>query len=143
MMLWKSSCSACLKRRFSTSAIPISKPSSLRGVANCFALLKRSVIKVEGTDAGSFLQSLTTNNIKLLYLLTYFLCVNCLIYPEHAAHQPDAPRALFTGFLNAQGRVVYEGFMLSGLEPQSFFVDCDITVGEELLKHLKRYKIRY
>ena len=56
-----------------------------------FKLMNRKIISVTGEDAESFLQSMMTNDIKLL---------------------KDNRVALFTLFLNAKGRILYDTILV-------------------------------
>ncbi len=45
-------------------------------------------------------------------------------------------------FLNVQGRVLFDVILFRGLQPDQVVLDCDRSVSERLLKHLKMYNLR-
>ncbi|EOD24901.1 hypothetical protein EMIHUDRAFT_238201 [Emiliania huxleyi CCMP1516] len=82
-------------------------------------LADRAVLSLTGADSRKLLQGLTTANAD-----------------ELAAGTP-----LYTGFLNAQGRVLATGFLLPASE-DGVVIDTHVGSAPLLLKHLKRYKLR-
>jgi folate-binding Fe-S cluster repair protein YgfZ len=102
-------------------------------------LKNRAVVSVRGPDATDLLQNLTTVDVR-----------NLLEDHPHRA-------ALYTSFLNAKGRVLFDGFIvkprLAGQGQQvekvnehddiEYWVDVEKTQDlPELLKHLKKYAMR-
>jgi folate-binding Fe-S cluster repair protein YgfZ len=84
------------------------------------ALLDRGLVTLEGADSRKLLQGLTSANMDRL----------------EAEGQP-----VYTGFLNAQGRVLGAGFLLPARDG-GVIVDVDAAVAAPLTKHLNRYKLR-
>lgn len=85
----------------------------------------RAFIELEGADTVPFLQGLTTNNIRNL----------------------DEPSSqwIYTAFLNAQGRVLNDAYIWPPAEQQarnSWLVEVDEREGQNLLRHLKKHKLR-
>ncbi|XP_014779538.1 putative transferase CAF17 homolog, mitochondrial isoform X2 [Octopus bimaculoides] len=88
-----------------------------------FHLKSRSLIHLVGTDTSSFLQGLITNDMQQF--------------------QNDNKRTMYAMILNVQGRILYDIFIYA-LPNQSsdFFLECDTSIINDLIKLLKRYKIR-
>jgi len=78
----------------------------------------RSVLALQGSDARKLLQGLVTCDVTAL---------------------EAAP--LYAGFLSAQGRVLFDGFLIGGIGG-SVIIDVEHSTVEGLVKHLKRYKLR-
>ncbi|EDO42091.1 predicted protein [Nematostella vectensis] len=87
---------------------------------------KRCILRVSGPDSVKFLQGLVTNNIELF-------------------HGDSTIRSMYTMFLNAQGRVLYDAILSKDKthsETPSFFIECDRSISAALTKHLKFFKLR-
>ncbi|KAK6350169.1 ccr4 associated factor [Orbilia brochopaga] len=91
----------------------------------------RKLIAIQGIDTVKFLNGITTNTL------------------------PDAKsvEGLYSGFLTAQGRVLYDVFiyptnhtrnpaLINGSDDPSFLIDVGAALAPELLRHLRRYKLR-
>ena len=85
-------------------------------------LTSRSLVHISGRDTFKYLQSYTTNNLA-------------------------RPRSQYTAFLSAQGRILYDCFIY--LDPgastdgqPACMLECDAVQRDELVAHLKRYKLR-
>jgi len=78
----------------------------------------QGLISVEGPDAKDFLQNIISNDIEKV-------SESC---------------SIFSGVFTAQGKYLYEFFIIKNNE--SYFLDCDGTFKEELIKHLSKYKLR-
>jgi folate-binding protein YgfZ len=95
-----------------------------------FAWLRsRSLIRLSGPDVSPFLQGLITANITKFEL------------------PAAAVRPIYTGFLNAQGRVLSDVFLwrchqLEGPGDGSWLIDVDAASRGSLLAHLKKHKLR-
>ncbi|KAM9322016.1 putative transferase CAF17 homolog, mitochondrial [Pholidichthys leucotaenia] len=89
----------------------------------CYHLPHRSLVGIEGQDTAAFLQGLITNDTGLLE------------EPERGA--------MYAHMLNVQGRTLYDIILYSlrKAEP-GVYLECDTTVKDSLLKHLKVFKIR-
>jgi folate-binding protein YgfZ len=78
---------------------------------------------VQGTDAPKFLQGLISNNL-----------------------EPTATTPFYTAFMDARGRMMCDAFIYPDPNPESpewsCFVEVDGTQADNLLKHLKRHKLR-
>ena len=78
----------------------------------------RGLIAVEGHDAKDFLQNIISNNIEKV----------------------SKYDSIFSGIFTAQGKYLYEFFIIKN--NNGYFLDCDNTFKEDLIKHLLRYKLR-
>ena len=78
----------------------------------------RALISIEGPDASDFLQNIITNNIKKV----------------------NEKNSIFSGIFTAQGKYLYEFFILKSNE--GYFLDCDNIFKEGLVKYLFKYKLR-
>ncbi|XP_060085232.1 putative transferase CAF17 homolog, mitochondrial [Ylistrum balloti] len=88
------------------------------------SLESRGVVRLKGTDTVPFLQGLVTNDVAVV---------------------GDKTPSLYTLMLNVQGRVLYDLLMFHATDVtgKSFLLlECDTNVTEDLLKLIKRYKIR-
>ncbi|KAJ8672975.1 hypothetical protein QAD02_004236 [Eretmocerus hayati] len=83
-------------------------------------LSNRSLLRLAGIETADFLQGLITNDINLL---------------------KEGATSLYSLFLNTRGRVLYDTIIYKAQE-ETFFVECDIKVLSNLVKHLKMYKLR-
>ncbi|XP_075146802.1 iron-sulfur cluster assembly factor IBA57, mitochondrial [Haematobia irritans] len=84
---------------------------------------RRQIVRVNGDDAISFLQGLTTNDMRQLEMST--------------------ETSLYTMFLNKAGRVLYDAIMYrTSTDPTTILIECDKEVVSELIKHLKLYRVR-
>lgn len=81
-------------------------------------LKNRSVIKVEGSDRLTFLQSLLTNDI----------------------NKANSKEPIYAMLLTPQGRFLYDFYVLAFEE--FLLLDCQSTKIEEILKKLTMYKLR-
>lgn len=85
-------------------------------------LKSRSLIKLQGADALSLLQGLITNDV---------------------AHFESRP-TIYSLFLNNQGRVLWDALLyhFSGLGEHVTFVECDRSIKNNLINHLKLFRLR-
>lgn len=83
-------------------------------------LHKRALIKLSGGEIYNFLQGLVTNDMNIL--------------------NGDG-QALFTFFLNNKGRVMYDSLIYRKTD-QELLLECDSTIRDDLVKHLKMYRVR-
>jgi len=78
----------------------------------------RGLISVEGVEAKDFLQNMVSNNVEKVNEFNSF----------------------FSGIFTAQGKYLYEFFIIKNKE--GYLLDCDNDLKEELIKHLLKYKLR-
>ncbi|XP_065213302.1 putative transferase CAF17 homolog, mitochondrial [Planococcus citri] len=83
-------------------------------------LHSRALIRLTGDDIYTFLQGLITNDI------------NTLNSDGHS---------VFTMFLNNRGRVLYDSLIYRKTE-RELILECDSTIRDNLVKHLKMYRVR-
>lgn len=106
------------QRNFSVSAI----------VPNKFYFenlsLQRSLVRLSGNEVHTFLQGLITNDI------------------NHV--KPASPNdSMFTMFLNKQGRVICDAIIYKCKnDEQTVFIECDRLIDEQLMQHLKLFRVR-
>ncbi|KAF2421539.1 Aminomethyltransferase folate-binding domain-containing protein [Tothia fuscella] len=109
------------RRPFSTK--PRLHQSSPRSAQYC-ALPNRTLVSLTGPDTSKFLQGLTTQDID----------------PK------NRKSTLYTAFLNAQGRVLYDAFLYPHRQEDSpdegYMIEVDRSAAGEFIKHLKRHKLR-
>ncbi|KAJ6261970.1 hypothetical protein Dda_2771 [Drechslerella dactyloides] len=115
-----------------TQAQRVALPPSPPAESRMFKLAEsRKLIAIQGVDAVPFLNGITTNTL------------------------PDAKsvEGLYSGFLTAQGRVLYDVFiyptnhtrnlaLINGSDDPAFLIDVGAALAPELLRHLRRYKLR-
>jgi folate-binding protein YgfZ len=78
----------------------------------------RGLIAIEGPDTKDFLQNIISNDV----------------------NKVSESSSVFSGIFTPQGKYLYEFFIIKNSE--GFFLDCDNTFKEELIKHLSKYKLR-
>lgn len=91
-----------------------------------FEKIDRGLIRVSGNEVHEFLQGLITNDI---------------LHINNTSDNDD--KAMFTMFLNKQGRVLYDTIIYKrSNEKTSCIIECDRTIVEELKQHLIRFRLR-
>jgi folate-binding protein YgfZ len=78
----------------------------------------RGLISVEGVEAKDFLHNIVSNNVEKV----------------------NESNSVFSGIFTAQGKYLYEFFIIKNKE--GYLLDCDNDLKEELIKHLLKYKLR-
>jgi len=81
----------------------------------------RSVLRVSGSEASSFLQGLITNDMK---------------------HLDEGTPNIYTLFLNIRGRVMCDAIVYKSEESDLYYVECDSQIIDSLQRHLKMYRVR-
>ena len=80
----------------------------------------RGLIQVQGAEASSFLQGLVTNDVQ---------------------HLEDGANSMYTMFLNTQGRILFDS-IIHKKQGHTFILECDISKVQQLVRHLKMYRVR-
>lgn len=115
-------------KRFNSSC----NNGSVQSEASGFQLERltgRSLIRVNGVQSKEFLQSLITNDMQHLH--------------PSDGHSTDATTAIFTMFLNKQGRVLYDALVYKPpATVDTYLIECDRDIAGELQKHLKIFRVR-
>lgn len=83
-------------------------------------LESRSLVRVSGSEAMGFLQGLITNDV----------------------HHLETKPAIYTLFLNHQGRVLYDAILYATEKPDEALIECDSKIKTLLMKHLSIYRVR-
>ena len=124
-------CSKCLHRSrrqlYSTQTDSPPPPPPASGAAK---LTNRRLISLHGQDAPKFLQGIVTANVR-----------------------PESRFGFYTSFLTAQGRVLSDAFVYPTLGStwhenvnkdgeQGYLVEVDGGYADQLMKHLKKHKLR-
>ncbi|MCJ1371984.1 ccr4 associated factor [Loxospora ochrophaea] len=109
--------------RFRSTSLNSLSPPPPSGYAH---LPTRRLISLTGSDAAQFLQGLTTANIS-----------------------PTTTTGIYSGFLNAQGRVLHDVFICPLSQPHQhspnelgFLIEVDASEQDRLARWLQRYKLR-
>eukprot|EP01051_Picozoa_sp_SAG22_P025370 SAG22_NODE_7483_length_735_cov_1.451258_1_plen_197_part_10 len=99
----------------------------------------RGVIRVDGADACTFLQGLTTNDTRLLSA-----AVEGTDGGGSEATGPWAGRCQYTSMLHPKGRVLWEFFAWAhpSLGDGALLLDCDAAALPQLQKRLNMFKLR-
>ncbi|KAF2809243.1 Aminomethyltransferase folate-binding domain-containing protein [Mytilinidion resinicola] len=86
-------------------------------------LSHRRLIRLSGKDAPKFLQGLISNNLG-----------------------PTTTTPFYSAFMDARGRMLWDAFIFPDSNPKSAewtcFIEVDSTEADNLLRHLKRHKLR-
>ncbi|CAM9565418.1 unnamed protein product, partial [Heterosigma akashiwo] len=100
-----------------------------RSVCSLYPLEDRSIVELSGPDAAKLLQGLITNDIRTL--------------------DGGVDKSIAAAFLTTKGRCFTDAIITAvvddsgnGATEQSYLVDCPEAHRAELLRHLKRYKLR-
>ncbi|KOC64667.1 Putative transferase CAF17, mitochondrial [Habropoda laboriosa] len=81
----------------------------------------KSLLRVRGNEASSFLQGLITNDMK---------------------HFEEGAANIYALFLNIKGRVMYDVIIYRSEEDNVYYIECDSQAVGLLQKHLKMYRVR-
>lgn len=88
---------------------------------NLVYLEQRTLVRLSGDEVSDFLQGLITNDIR---------------------HLKEGAVSIYSVFLNIKGRVLYDTIIYKTKEDDVFYLECDYSMVNNLLKHLKMYKLR-
>ncbi|XP_059611402.1 putative transferase CAF17 homolog, mitochondrial [Phlebotomus argentipes] len=83
-------------------------------------LKSRALIRVSGAESGAFLQGLITNDVR---------------------HLENGAPGMFAMVLNKAGRVLYDTLIYHPT-PETFLLECDTDILQELRKHLLLFRVR-
>ena len=81
-------------------------------------LQNRGLISVTGVDAKEYLQNIITNDIDKV----------------------SKSRSIFAALLSPQGKYLFDFFVIKNNE--GYFLDCDVSSVQDLIKNLSKYIIR-
>ncbi|XP_023316853.1 putative transferase CAF17, mitochondrial [Trichogramma pretiosum] len=84
-------------------------------------LKQRKLLHISGPDASDFLQGLMTNDIR---------------------HLEDGSKSIYSLFLNIKGRILFDSIIYKCQEKDAFYIECDSTLFNNFIKHLKMYKLK-
>ena len=141
---YRTICGRCLARRYLSSSpssppfssLPHPLPPPPPPSVGHTRLSNRALISITGHDASRFLQGLATANVPPFSVLS-------LSAPPVTRPQPPA---IYSAFLNAQGRLLNDVFIYPAVEnpssEESFLIEVDASEQDRLLRWLKRYKLR-
>ncbi|XP_037946563.1 putative transferase CAF17 homolog, mitochondrial [Teleopsis dalmanni] len=88
-------------------------------------LTDRELIRVSGKEVVPFLQGLTTNDMKHLN-----------------SDQSLSNDSMYTMFLNKAGRILYDSIIYRTKDVNTFLIECDKGISEQLRQHLRLYRVR-
>lgn len=81
---------------------------------------RRGLLRISGDEIYNFLQGLITNDVR---------------------HLQGSDAAIFTMFLNKQGRVLFDTIIYKN-DDKTCFIECDQSVEDQLKKHLMLFRVR-
>lgn len=92
-------------------------------------LSTRSLVRVSGRDASSYLQGLITNDMRHL----------------EDVGKGTKSGSIYAMMLNHQGRILYDTLIYAagdGTEEATFLLECDAAVSADFCRHLQTFRIR-
>lgn len=85
---------------------------------------QRSLVRISGNEVHTFLQGLITNDMNHVKLAS-----------------PN--KAMFTMFLNKQGRVMYDAIIYKcRTDDKTVIIECDRNIEDQLKRHLQLFRVR-
>lgn len=90
-------------------------------------LTDRVLVRVKGEEVVPFLQGLITNDMTHL---------------QSGSTPLAKTSAMYTMFLNKAGRVLYDSIIYRTPEPNTYLIECDKFISNELRRHLRLYRVR-
>ncbi|XP_067616501.1 putative transferase CAF17 homolog, mitochondrial [Eurosta solidaginis] len=90
-------------------------------------LTDREVVRVHGEEVVPFLQGLITNDMAHL---------------QSGCTPLAKTPSMYTMFLNKAGRVLYDSIIYRTPEPNTYLIECDKYISNELRRHLRLYRVR-
>ncbi len=123
-----------------TTSTSTSTNSGRRASSTFSPLPSRAALSLTGQDASSLLQGLVTNDLRHLDDRLEGGPQD-LAQPNKGAAKDK--NAIYSMFLNVQGRILYDVIVFSDLADRDrLVVDCHRDVAAKLAKHLKMYRLK-
>eukprot|EP01134_Creolimax_fragrantissima_P000362 CFRG0362T1 len=113
---------------------------------NLFVPLKhRSLVRTYGIDSIRLLQNLTTNDVSRLVNSNYNAHAQTQTAEYPHSSKSNGARALSSAILNPLGRVMFDVIIYNcphSEKENELIIECESEARADLIKHLKKYKLR-